>query len=167
MIINLLGRKGDCAQYLHGIYFIQLLAPNTAPKMKQLFMADVCHVDFGKNTLFSCYGITVNGNMSPVGFAIVCGNENGTTWNEFWTFVKEIRPCLNLPDVTIVTDQDKGQKSVITSIMDKTGHFHGAHHWRGNKIKMCGSNSGNHVYSALWVYNCLVAIERKITNVWK
>ncbi len=61
----------------------------------------------------------MNTNMSPVGFAIVLGNENGTTWSRFWTFVKDIHPLINLPDVTIVTDQDKGQKSVITSIMDK------------------------------------------------
>jgi hypothetical protein len=94
--------------------------------------------------------------MSPVGFAIVFGNENGSTWNEFWNFVKEIHPLLNLPDVTIVTDQDKGQKSAIKTIMDETGHFHCAHHRRGNIIKMCGSKSGTRVYSALWVYNRLV-----------
>ena len=111
--------------------------------------------------------------MSPVGFAIVFRNENGTTWNKFWTFAKEIHPLTNLPDVTIVTDQDKGQKSAIPSIVEKTGHFHCAHHWRGNINKMRGSKSGNCVYSALWVYNCLVgcrtvkAIERKKTNVWK
>ncbi len=129
-------------------------------------MADACHVDFGKCTLFSCYRITANGNMSPVGFAIVFGNENGSTWNKFWNFVKDIHPLLNLPDVTIVTDQDKGQKSAITTIMDKTGHFHRAHHQRGNIIKMCGLKSGTRVYLALWVYNRLVgcrtveAIER-------
>ena len=109
----------------------------------------------------------MNGYMSPAGFAIVFGNENGTTWNKFWTFVNNIHPSINLPDRTIVTDQDKGQKSAITSIMDETGHFHCAHHWRGNIIKMCGSKSGTCVYSALWVYNRKVgcrmveAIERE------
>jgi hypothetical protein len=92
LIINKLGRKGDCAQYLHGIYFTPLSVPKTVPELKQLFMADACHVDFGKYTLFSCYGITANGNMSPVGFGIVFRNENGTTWNKFWTFVKDIHP---------------------------------------------------------------------------
>jgi hypothetical protein len=28
LIIDRLGRKGDCAQYLHGIYFTTLFAPN-------------------------------------------------------------------------------------------------------------------------------------------
>ncbi len=167
LIIEKLGRKGDCAQYLHGIYFTPSFAQKTVPELKHLFMADVCHVDFGKYTLFSCYGITANSNMSPVGFAIVFGNENGSTWNEFWNFVKDIHPLLNLLDVTIVTDQDKGQKSAITAIMDEMGHFHCAHHQRGDIIKMCGSKSGTRVYSALWVYNRLVgcrmveAIERE------
>ncbi len=156
MIIEKLGRKGDCAQYLHGIYSIPSFAQQTVPELKRLFMADACHVDFGKYTLFSCYGITANGNMSPVGFAMVFGNENGSTWNKFRNFVKDIHSLLNLPDVTIVTDQDKGQKSAITTIMNKTGHFHCAYHRRGNIIKMCGSKSGTRVYSALWVYNRLV-----------
>jgi hypothetical protein len=92
LIIDKLGRKDDCAQYLHGIYFTPLFAPKTVPEMK--------------------------------------------------------RPA-------------------ITSIMDKTGHFHCAHHRRGNIIKMCGLKSGTRVYSALWVYNRLVgcrmveAIEKK------
>ena len=107
-------------------------------------MADACHVNFGKYTLFSCYGcgITANGNMSPVGFAVVFETEKGTTWNKFWTFVKGVHPLINLPDVTIVTDQDKGQKSTVTAVMDKTRHFQCAHHWRGDIIKMCGSKSG-------------------------
>ena len=108
--------------------------------------------------------------MSPVGFAVVFENEKGTTWNKFWTFVKGVHPLINLPDVTIVTDQDKGQKSTISAIMDKTGHFHCAHHRRGNIIKMCGSKSGSCIYSALWEYNPLVgcqtvkAIERGKNN---
>jgi hypothetical protein len=148
LIIEKLGRKGDCAQYLHRIYSTPSFAQQTVPELKRLFMADACHVNFGKYTLFSCYGITANGNMSPVGFVIAFRNENGSTWNEFWNFVKDIHPLLNLPDVTIVTDQDKGQKSAITTIMNKTGHFHCAHHRRGNIIKMCGSKSGTHVYLA-------------------
>ena len=50
MIIEKLGRKGDCAQYLHGIYFTPSFAPKTVPELKRLFMADACHVDFGKYT---------------------------------------------------------------------------------------------------------------------
>ena len=94
--------------------------------------------------------------MAPVGFAIVLGNKNGMTWKEFGQFVKEVHPTMNLPDVTIVTDQDMGQKSAISEVMDQAGHFHCAHHRRGDIIKMCGAASGNRIYLALWVYNCLV-----------
>jgi len=135
-----------------------------------LIMADACHLNFGKYTLFSCYGIIANCNMSPAGFAIVFGHENGTTWKEFWKFLKEVHPTMSLPDVTIVTDQDKGKKSAISEVMDQAGHFHCAHHRRGNIIKMCGAASGNRIYSALWVYNRLVGcqtveqIEREKTS---
>ncbi len=156
LIIDKLGRKGDCVQYLHGIFFTPSFAKATVPELKRLFMADACHLNFGKYTLFSCYGVTANCNMSPVAFAIVFGNENGMTWKEFWKFVKEVRPTMNLPDITIVTDQDKGQKSAISEIMDEAGHFHCAHHCQGNIAKMCGTASGNRIYSALWVYNHLV-----------
>ena len=156
LIIDKLGRKGDCAQYLHGIFFAALFAPKTAPDLKQLFMTDACHVHFGKYTLFSCYGVTANGNMSSVGFTIVFGNENGTTWKEFWEFVKGVHPLLNLPYVTIVTDQNKqGQKFAIKDVMDQSGHCHCLQHWRGNITKMCGSKSGSCIYSVLWVYNLL------------
>ncbi len=141
MIINKLGRKEYCAQYLQDIFFTPLFAPKTVPKLKRLFLADACHVNFGKYTLFSSYGVTTNGNMSPVGFAIVFGNENGTTWKEFWEFVKGVYLLLNLLDVTIVTDQDKGQKSTIKDVTDQTRHFHCVHHGRGNIINMCGSKS--------------------------
>jgi hypothetical protein len=73
-------------------------------------------------------------DMSPVGFGIVFGNENSTTWSKFWMFVKDVHPLINLPEVTIVNDQDKGQKSAITASMDETGHFHCAHHRRGDII---------------------------------
>ena len=77
---------------------------------------------------------------------------------------------MNLPDVTVVTDQDKGQKSAISEVMDQAGQFYCAHHRRGNIIKMCGAASGNRIYSALWVYNRLVGcrtveqIEREKTS---
>jgi hypothetical protein len=170
LIIDKLGRKGDSVEYLHGIFFTPSFAPATVPELKRLFMGDACHLNFGKYTLFSCYGVTANCNMSPVAFAIVFGNENGTTWKEFWKFVKEVHPTMNLPDVTIVTDQDKGQKSAISEVMDQAGQFYCAHHRRGNIIKMCGAASGNRIYSALWVYNRLVGcrtveqIEREKTS---
>ena len=66
---------------------------------------------------------------------------------------------MNLPNVTIVTDQDKGQKSAINKVTDQAGHFHCAHHRRGNIIEMCGAASGNRIYSAQWVYNRLVGCQ--------
>ena len=119
-------------------------------------MADACHLNFGKYTLFSCYGITANANMSPVAFAILFGNESGYAWKQFWEFVVEIHPCINREQVTVVTDQDKGQMNAIAHVMDKAGHFHCSWHWRQNIIKKCGGGSCKTPYSALWMYNKLL-----------
>ena len=80
-------------------------------------MSNACHLNFGKYTLFSCYGVTAYANIFPIGFAIIFGNENAVSWKEFWSFVADIHPCLNQMDVTIVTDQDKGQQSAIRDVM--------------------------------------------------
>jgi hypothetical protein len=59
-------------------------------------------------------------------------------------------------DVTIVTDQDKGQQSAIRDVMMNAGQFHCSFHQRQNIRKMCGNKIGNRVYSAMWTFNCLV-----------
>ena len=56
----------------------------TVPHLKDMFMANASHQNFGKYTLFSRYGITANANMSPVAFATLFGNESGYAWKQFW-----------------------------------------------------------------------------------
>ena len=73
--------------------------------------------------LFCCYGVTANANMSPVAFGIVFGNENGESWSEFREFVKKLHPTMDIGDVTIITDQDKGQMNAIEEWMPEAGHF--------------------------------------------
>jgi hypothetical protein len=143
-------------QFLHGIFLTPCFSQATVPKLQRLIMSDACHLNFGKYTLFSCYGVTANANMFPIGFAIIFGNENAVSWKEFWSFVADIHPCLNQMDVTIVTDQDKGQQSAIRDVMKLAGQFHCSFHRRQNIIKMCGNKLGNRVYSAMWTYNRLV-----------
>jgi len=128
----------------------------TVPELQTLFMADVCHLNFGKYTMFTCYGITANANMLPVGFAIIFGNENGASWKEFWRFIVRTHPSINRADITIVTYQDKGTLGAIRELVPAVGHFYCAWHRRKNIIKQCGGSSGRVPYSALWVYNKLV-----------
>jgi len=83
LLINQLGFKTQDSQFFHGVFFTPSFTKKTVPKLQTLFMADACHLNFGKYTLFVCYGVTANANMSPVGFAIIFGNENGASWKEF------------------------------------------------------------------------------------
>jgi hypothetical protein len=138
LLVNQLGSKNDGLTFLNGMFFVPLFAKTRVPFLKDMFMADACHLQFGKYTLFSCYGITANANMSSVAFAILFGNENGTTWKQFWEFCVDIHPTMNQAQVTIVTDQDKGQMTAIARHMKLAGHFHCSWHQRQNIIKKCG-----------------------------
>ncbi len=109
LLVNQLGYKSqDSTRFLHGVFFTPSFTQKTVPELQTLFTADACHLNFGKYTMFTCYGITANANMSPVGFAIIFGNENGASWKEFWRFIVQTHPSINRANVTIVTDQDKG-----------------------------------------------------------
>jgi len=62
---------------------------------------------------------------------------------------------MNMPNVTIVTDQDRGSMGAIAEVMTDCGYFFCAWHRQQNIIKQCGGSSGRVPYSALWVYNRL------------
>jgi hypothetical protein len=156
LLVNQLGYKSqDGTRFLHGVFFTPSFSQKTVPELQTL-LADACHLNFGKYTMFTCYGITANANMLPVGFAIIFGNENGASWKEFWRFIVQTHPLINRADVTIVTDQDKGSMGAIEEILPAVGHFFCAWHRRKNIIKQCGGSSGRVPYSELWVYNKLI-----------
>jgi hypothetical protein len=156
LLVSQLGSKKDNLKFVHGVFFAPSFSTKTVPQLQRLYMADACHLNFGKYTLFCCYGVTANANMSPVAFGIVFGNENGESWAEFWEFVKKLHPSMDIGDVTIITDQDKGQMNAIEEWMPEAGHFHCSHHRRGNIIKNRGGGGGKIKYSALWMYNKLM-----------
>ena len=83
LLVNQLGFKTQASRFLHGVFFMPSFLQKTVPELQTLFMADACHLNFGKYTIFACNGVTVNANMLPVGFALIFGNENGASWKEF------------------------------------------------------------------------------------
>ena len=166
LLVDQLGPKGLNVSFLDGIFFTPSFSPGTVPELQRLFLADACHLNFGKYTLYSCYGVSANANMFPVGFVIIFGNENLLGWKAFWKFVVKVHPCLNQTDVTIMTDQDKGLETAIAKEVSHAVNFHCSYHRSQNIIKMCGAKSGNRVYSALYVYNRLLQC-RTVTQIEK
>jgi hypothetical protein len=104
VLLKQLGSKEDEVQFLDGVLFAPSFVVKTVPHLQQTFMADACHLNFGKYTLFSCYGVTANSNMSPVAFAILFGNENTANWSKFWEFVVRLHPTLDSEKNTVITD---------------------------------------------------------------
>ncbi len=105
--------------------------------------------------IISCYGITANSNASPVTFAIICGDENTSTWRQFWKYALELHSYISFGDITIITNLDKGQKNSIAEHLWLVGHFHCSYHCCQNIIKMCGGGGGKVLNSAIW-YNMLM-----------
>ncbi len=94
--------------------------------------------------------------MSPVGFAIIFGNENTSIWTKFWEYVLKLHPSMNSGYITIITNQDKGQQNAIARHLQQVGHFHCSWHCHQNINKMCGGGRGKTQFSALWMYNKLM-----------
>jgi hypothetical protein len=129
------------------------------PHLQRLFQADACHMNFGKYTLYSCYGTTANCNTFLVAFAILFGNEDKDGWVQFWEFAKSLHPSLNRFDTTIITNQAKGLNEAIYQVLPDAVHFHCSFHRRQNIAKIV--KGGNVKYSCLWLFNKLVKAHTK------
>jgi hypothetical protein len=70
-------------KFFSGIFFSTSGAQKALPFLQRVFEADACHMNFGKYTLYSCYGTTANCNTYPVAFGILFGNEDKEGWMDF------------------------------------------------------------------------------------
>jgi hypothetical protein len=83
VLVNQLGYKTSTGQFLHGVCYAPSFSKATVSELQKVFTADACRLNFGKYPMFSCYGVTSNANMLPVGFAIIFGSENSSSWKYF------------------------------------------------------------------------------------
>lgn len=60
-----------------------------------------------------------------------------------------------MPEVTILTDQDKGSIGAVESEIEHAAQFHCSFHSRQNIIKTTGGGKGTTPLTALWLYNLL------------
>jgi hypothetical protein len=105
----------DCPQFefLSGALFANESSRHIVPHLQHVMHADGAHSSFGKYKLFSAYALTANGNMSPLAFGLLFGNKDTKIWATFWNFVLRVHPSLNSPEITILTDQDKGSIAAV------------------------------------------------------
>jgi hypothetical protein len=146
-------------EFCVGVFFSMSYSTSVVPHLQDVFQADAAHMNFGKYTLFSCYGSTANANTSPIAFAILFGNEDKAGWQAFWEFAKEQHPCLNAFNKTIITDQAKGLVDSVKLVLPTAGHFHCSYHRRKNIEKYC--KGGKKMYSGLWLYDRLLGARKK------
>ena len=85
-----LGEGSSERCFVTGIFVSLSTARATVPLLQTVYQADAAHTNFGKYTLYSCYGVSSNGNTFPVCLAIIFGNEDKEGWTMFWEFASRI-----------------------------------------------------------------------------
>ncbi len=125
-------RQGN--KYSSGIVFTPSVSLEVAHEMQNVFQADACHVFFGKYTIYTAYGSCADGSMFPLTFAILFSNETAAGWGRFWEFTIRHYPFLNCPEITVITDQDKGSINAIEQHLPQACHFFCSWHRRGNVL---------------------------------
>ena len=115
-------------------------------------------MNFGKYTLYSCYGITANCNAYPVAFSIIFGNEEKEGWDNFLKFVKNCHPSIKHAQVTVIIDQQKGSAEALQEIVPLAVNFFCSYH-RGKNI-LTHVKGGKGEYSCFWYYNLLLGCGR-------
>jgi hypothetical protein len=146
---------GPQFEFLSGALFATSSSRHMVPRLQHVVQADGAHSNFGKYTLFSAYASTANGNMSSLAFGLLFGNEDTKNWAIFWNFVLRVHPCLNSPEITILTDQDKGSIAAVEQEIPSAAQFHCSFHRRQNIIKNLGGGKGVTPNTPLWLYNLL------------
>ena len=86
---------GPQYQFLTGICFSPSTSVHTVGYLQKVVQADAAHMKIGKYTLFSAYAASANGNMAPLAFAILFGNEDTQNWRTFWEFTKRVSNYVN------------------------------------------------------------------------
>ena len=71
-------------------------------------------------------------------------------------FVARIQPIINPPDVTLLTNQDKGSITSVVNVIPLAHNFYCSYHQRQNILSKCGGGeSGTKPLPVLWMYNML------------
>lgn len=147
--------------FVTGVFLSLGPAKTTVPLLQKVYQADAAHMNFGKYTLYSCYGITANCNAFPVALGIIFGNEDKEGWSRFWTFAKTRHPSLNQPDVTIITDQQKGSIEAMEEVLPQAVNFFCSYHRKKNIRDVVKGGVGE--YSCHWYYELLLSCGRMET----
>jgi hypothetical protein len=87
--------------------------------------------------------------MSPLAFGLLFGNEDMKDLSKFWSYVNTIHPCIDSPEVTILTDQDKGSIAAVEKEVKQAAQLNCSFHCRQNIIKTLGGGKESTPLTAL------------------
>ncbi len=122
------GKEDEDTKFVTGILFAPSFSVASCPLLQRVIQADAAHMNIGKYTLYSMYSATANCNMLPIVHGILFGNENKSNWQKVFKFARDLHPSLNMNDVTILSDQDKGSIPALLAELPNAFNFHCSFH---------------------------------------
>jgi hypothetical protein len=162
--LGLLSFGEEEPKFVLGKFFSTMPARSVAPLLQTAYQADAAHLNFGKYTLFLCYGTTAISNTFPFALVIVVGNKTKDSWVKFWQFAKGVHPCLNTAQTTNISNQAKGSIEAIHKILPLAKNFYCSYHCCQNIAKFLKGDKGK--YSCLWMYNLLMKASTVESITW-
>jgi len=153
----------DHLNFLNGIFFAPSFAKATVPHLQKVFMADACHLNFGKYTLFSCYGVTANSNASPAAFAIIFGNESTSKYNKDKHFINMSNKDINY----LNSIDDESQYPAARCAMGVSVYMY-SHSSSGTAESMNKANKEMRARTAVDLLNaCILLIKLEVNRYYK
>ncbi len=70
-------------EFVGSIFMATSTSKQNVPLLQTVYQSDAAQMNFGKYTIYSCYGNSANYNASHVIFCIVFGNEDKSRWVDF------------------------------------------------------------------------------------
>jgi hypothetical protein len=156
-------------KFCGGVFFSMSYSNAVVPHLQDVVQADAAHMNFGKYTLYSCYGSTANANTSPIAFAILFGNKDKAGWEAFFEFAKEQHPCLNDFKKTSIPDQAKGLVDSVKKALPQQA-ISTSHTTIGGRTPRSTVREARRFFSGSWLYDKLLGARIMMTlnnSRWK
>eukprot|EP01138_Halocafeteria_seosinensis_P011823 gb/GECG01012083.1/.p1 GENE.gb/GECG01012083.1/~~gb/GECG01012083.1/.p1 ORF type:complete len:570 (+),score=51.02 gb/GECG01012083.1/:1-1710(+) len=106
--------------------------------MAPVFFSDAAHMLNDSGFLYSLWGISANKEAILVGAAFQLYNESQSSWEKFFSFVKEKFPEIDHCNTTFIMDADKGEISAFTNVNEEAFPFLCSKHRKDNFVKRFG-----------------------------
>ena len=119
--------------FLSHFLFAPSVGLEALDNLELLLVADAAHASYG--TLFSAYALSANANAVLLAHGFSCDNECNESWSQFFEFLKNTYPALDVNWTTMISDQSKGLQAAFLQVFENALPFYCMDHRAENVLK--------------------------------